>query len=123
MNNQYIIGIDLGGTHLRAGLVDESSVSAINSMRINNKGSAEEVIEELFGLTDNLINSSVKGLGIGVPGLVDVDQGLVYDVVNIPSWKEVPLKKKMEERYQIPVYVNNDANCFALGEYYFGKGK
>jgi len=65
----------------------------------------------------------VKAIGIGVPGVVDIEQGIVYDVVYIPSWKEVPLKKWMEERYKIPVFVDNDANCFALGEHYFGKGK
>ncbi len=48
---------------------------------------------------------------------------MVYDVVNIPSWKKIPLQKLMEDRYNIPVYVENDANCFALGEFYFGKGK
>jgi glucokinase len=63
----------------------------------------------------------VKAIGIGVPGLVN--KGIVFDVVYIPSWKEIPLQALMEERYQIPVTINNDANCFALGEFYFGKGK
>src|SRR5690606_24955530 len=58
-----------------------------------------------------------------VPSVVDVDKGIVYDVQNIPSWKEVPLKAIMEERYGVPVQVNNDANCFALGEKYFGQGR
>jgi len=57
-----------------------------------------------------------------VPGLVD-EHRKVYDVVNIPSWSEIPLKKIMEQRYGIPAVINNDANCFALGEFYFGKGK
>ena len=69
------------------------------------------------------MNDSVTSIGIGVPGLVDTNRGLVYDVINIPSWKEVALQKYMEERYHLSVYINNDANCFALGEYYFGKGK
>jgi glucokinase len=46
----------------------------------------------------------------------------VYDVINISSWKAVHLKKILEKKYEIPVIINNDANCFALGEYYFGKG-
>jgi glucokinase len=41
----------------------------------------------------------------------------------LPAWKEVPLKTLMEDRYQVPVFVNNDANCFALGEFYFGEGR
>jgi glucokinase len=58
-----------------------------------------------------------------VPGLVDTDNGIVYDVVNIPSWKKVHLREAMEDRYHLPVFINNDANCFVLGEFYFGKGK
>ncbi len=65
----------------------------------------------------------MKAIGIGVPSVVDLEEGIVYDVQNIPSWKEVPLKKLMEERYHVPVIVNNDANCFVLGELYYGKGK
>ncbi len=123
MKNNNVIGIDLGGTNVRAGMVQEDNLINIKSKKINNNGTVEEVLEDLFELTDALINNQTAAIGIGVPGLIDVDQQLVYDVVNIPSWKEVPLQKWMEERYNIPVYINNDANCFALGEFYFGKGK
>lgn len=122
-NNKHIIGIDLGGTNIRGGLVCKDKLTTITSQKINAHGSEEEVLQQLFTLTDKLINHSVTAIGIGVPGLADTVQGIVYDVVNIPSWKEVPLKKRMEDRYQVPVVINNDANCFALGEFYFGKGK
>jgi len=118
-----IIGIDLGGTHLRGGLVLDNNLSSILTQRINPDGSVEQVLEELFSITDKLVNQSVEGIGIGVPGLVDVAIGIVYDVVNIPSWKQVSLRQLMEERYHLPVLINNDANCFALGEFYYGKGK
>lgn len=121
MNKEIVLGIDMGGTNLRAGLVSGDKLSGIISQKINSSGSVEEVLQELFTLTDKLINNSVKGIGIGVPGLIN--EGTVFDVINIPSWKSVPLQQLMEEYYKIPVYVNNDANCFALGEYYFGKGK
>lgn len=123
MDNQSIIGIDLGGTNVRAGVVNGSELTNIVSRRVNAQGSVEEVLQELFSLTDGIMNNSVKAIGIGVPGLVDEKEQMVYDVVNIPSWKKVPLKKWMEERYHVPVNINNDSNCFALGEYYFGKGK
>ncbi len=66
---------------------------------------------------------NAAGIGVGVPSVVDIDQGIVYDVQNIPSWKEVPLGRILGERFGRPVYVNNDANCFAAGEKHFGKGK
>ncbi len=123
MNTNSIIGIDLGGTNIRGGVVNGFMLSNIISKKINSQGSEEEVLEEVFSLTDQLINESVKSIGIGVPGLVNAEEKIVYDLVYIPSWKKVPLQKWMEDRYHIPVHINNDANCFALGEYYFGKGK
>jgi glucokinase len=117
------IGIDLGGTNVRAGIIRGDELIDVVSKKINAQGSAEEVLQEIFQLTDLLIQPSVKSIGIGVPGLVDEENGIVYDVVYIPSWKEVPLQKWMQDRYGIPVLLNNDANCFALGEFYFGKGR
>lgn len=123
MNSPSIIGIDLGGTNVRAGVVTGNEPANIISKKINAQGSVEEVLDELFVLIDGLINHSIQAIGIGVPGLIDAEEEMVYDVVYIPSWKKVPLKKWLQERYEIPVFVNNDSNCFALGEYYFGKGR
>jgi glucokinase len=122
LNNQTI-GIDLGGTNIRGGLVSEDNLSSVLSQKINASGSVDDVLTDLLSLVDKLISPSVKAIGIGVPGLVDTDHGIVYDVVNIPSWKQVPLGQLLGDRYHLPVYINNDANCFALGEFYFGKGK
>jgi glucokinase len=120
---EKIIGIDLGATNIRGAVVFENNLSEIITQRVNSKGSEEEVLKDVFAVTDALINDDVAAIGIGVPSVVDVEEGIVYDVQYIPSWKEVHLKKHLEDRYHIPVFVNNDANCFALGEYYFGKGK
>lgn len=123
MAKETIIGIDMGGTNVRAGLVCENELTGIISKRINSRGTTDEVLQQLFSLTDELINDDIQSIGIGVPGLVNTEEQMVYDVVYIPAWKKIPLQKLMQDRYQIPVYVENDANCFALGEYYFGKGK
>ncbi len=98
-------------------------MSAIVSGRIHSDGKVEDVLDDIYQVVDQLIDGSIAAIGIGVPSVVDVAEGIVYDVQYIPSWVEVPLKKLMEARYHIPVFVNNDANCFALGEYHFGKGK
>jgi glucokinase len=122
INNRPIIGIDLGGTNIRAGSVIGKDIAQIKTERINSQLPAEDIIQQIFNITDSLVTDEVFGIGIGVPGLIMEDRGIVFDVINIPSWKEVPLKNIMEERYQVPVLINNDANCFAVGEYYFGKG-
>jgi glucokinase len=118
MIDENTIGIDLGGTNIRAGLVKGKQLANITSERLNTKAGENEIIQQLFKITEKLIDNS----GIGVPGLVNEEKGIVFDVLNIASWTEVPLKQLMEERFRIPVLINNDANCFAVGEYYFGKG-
>jgi glucokinase len=123
MKDIKIIGIDLGATNIRGAVVDDQVISEIISKRINTKGTEQQVLDDVFAIADKLVDKSIKAIGIGVPSVVDVKEGIVYDVQHIPSWKEVHLKQLMEARYHIPVFVNNDANCFALGEYYFGQGK
>ncbi|HKJ33268.1 MAG TPA: ROK family protein [Balneolales bacterium] len=118
-----ILGIDLGGTNVRAGQVVGDKLQEINSRRINADGSVDDVLDDLFQLIDQSMNSSMEAIGIGVPSVVDVRRGIVYDVQNIPSWKEVHLKEILQKRYDIPVFINNDANCFAVGEKYFGEGQ
>jgi len=118
-----VIGIDLGATNIRGAVVSGDDISEIVARRIHTQGTKEQVLGDVYSLIDALIDADVKAIGIGVPSVVDVKRGIVYDVIHIPSWKEVHLKELLESRYHIPVFVNNDANCFALGEHYFGKGK
>jgi glucokinase len=122
MNDQKVIGLDLGASNIRGGLIHGDRISQIHSRRIQSTGTVEEVLEDIYAIVDLLMEKEVVAIGIGVPSVVDVEQGIVYDVQYIPSWKEVHLKSILEERYHVPVFVNNDANCFVLGEYYFGKG-
>jgi glucokinase len=123
MNDTKVIGIDLGATNIRGAVVTGDTLSDIVSNRIHSDGSVEDVLNDVYKVVDALMNDSIKAIGIGVPSVVDVKEGIVYDVLYIPSWVEVPLKKLMEARYHVPVFVNNDANCFAVGEHFFGKGK
>lgn len=124
MSEVKILGIDLGATNIRGAVVTGSEMSDIVSKRINSQGTVEEVLQDIYDVVDELLKTQQVGaIGIGVPSVVDVEEGIVYDVQYIPSWKEVHLKALMEQRYQVPVYVNNDANCFVVGEYYYGKGK
>lgn len=120
---EAVIGIDLGGTQVRGGLVKAQTVHDIRSARIDPQAEVSAVMQDIFDVTDPLMNEEVKAIGIGVPSVVDTETGIVYDVYNIPSWKEVPLKKWMEDKYRVPVIVNNDANCFVLSEYYYGEDK
>lgn len=117
------LGIDLGGTNIRVGHVSNHTLSRVESAPTPADGSIEDVMSRIQDLIERFDLHRIKGIGIGVPSVVDVDTGVVYDVQNIPSWTEVPMKDLLETRYDVPVHVNNDANCFALGEFYFGKGQ
>jgi glucokinase len=118
-----ILGIDLGGTNVRVGLVDEIRLLQAESAPVPAGGAVEEVLDVVYRLIDKLIRPDVQGVGVGVPSVIDLKQGVIYDVVNIPSWKKVPLKSLLERRYKIPAYINNDANCFAVAEKYYGRGR
>jgi len=123
MNDRTVIGVDLGGTNVRAGLVAAGRLAEVRSVPVRSRGSEEAVFEDMFRAIDAVMGPGVAGIGAGVPSVIDLGTGTVYDVQNIPSWKKVPLKARLEERYGLPVYVNNDANCFAAGEKHFGQAK
>jgi glucokinase len=123
MANESIIGVDLGGTKVSIGRVESQRVTEHVSANITTKGEVGQIMSEIIAGIEQVFDPGISGIGIGVPSIVDVANGIVYNVQNIPSWKEVHVKKILEERFQKPVYVNNDANCFAVGEKYFGKGQ
>jgi glucokinase len=121
--NDAIVGVDLGGTHVRAGRVRDGKIESSISRPISSAASAGVVLGEVFGAIDAVLDGGISGIGFCVPSIVDVDTGVVYSVVNIPSWREVPLKEELEHRYGVRSFINNDANAFAVGELYFGKGR
>jgi glucokinase len=118
-----IIGIDLGGTNVRAGRVKNYLIEKLTTSKITSDGAEEIVLKEICKTIDDVIQTDVQGIGVGVPSVIDIENGIIYDVQNIPSWKEVHLKEYLEKKYNLPTYINNDANCFAAGEKYFGKAR
>lgn len=117
------LAIDLGGTNIRIGQVDGGVVINRKSVACPSGESEEKVMQQLLQLIEEMMKgTSVEGIGIGVPSVVDARHGIVYNVNNIPSWKEVRLKARLEAAFSVPVAVNNDSNCFALGEKKFGLG-
>lgn len=117
------IGVDLGGTNIRAGLINNGAIQMINQVALTNKDDLEKTLFQLKSIIAPLVQRGVKGIGIGVPSVVDIEKGIVYNVVHIPSWEKVALKSILEEFFKIPVLVNNDVNCFAVGEHKYGSGK
>lgn len=119
------IGVDLGGTNVRAALVDElGHILHIEKRDARAHESAEIIVDNLIQCIQSLPNyQSAVGIGIGVPGPVDFKAGWMIMATNIPALTMYPLKKVLEERLSIPVFLDNDANVAGLAEALVGAGK
>lgn len=120
---ENIIGIDLGGTSIKGGRIENGRIVKQSQADTLAAQGAEVTLNVLKDVISELITDSTKAIGIGVPSVVDRKQGIVYNVQNISGWDEVHLKSILEEEFKIPVHIDNDANCFAYGERIFGKGR
>ena len=118
-----VIGVIFGGKHLSAARIENGVIADIVHREGNNREAEEVILSEIIHTINSVYTDSVAGIGVGVPSLVDVKHGIVINPTNIPSWHKVHLKDILEEQFNVPVYINNDANCFALGEKYFGVAK
>jgi glucokinase len=114
------IGIDLGGTNIRAGIEIDGQIVQQKRSAFNAKGTLADTLVEFIDFIRPLVQPGVTGIGVGVPSVVDVEKGIVLNVVNIPTWEKVPLRAILEDAFGMPVYINNDVNCFILGEHRYG---
>jgi glucokinase len=114
------IGVDIGGTNLRAGLKKGKKLIKQESIALRDKDCLDCTLSQVKELIQSVFDPSVTGIGIGVPSVVDQRQGIVYNVVNIPSWEKVYLADILKDEFGVPVFINNDSNCFTLGEHCYG---
>jgi glucokinase len=114
------VGVDLGGTNIRAAIEEGGVIHKMRKDSFKTNDTLENTLQQFKSFIRPLIVPGVRGIGVGVPSVVDVERGIVYNVMNIPSWECVPLKSILEDEFEIPVAVNNDVNCFAFGEHQFG---
>ncbi|SEA35599.1 glucokinase [Arachidicoccus rhizosphaerae] len=123
--DSWVIGIDFGATQLRAALVSRKAMTDIISKPTPNQGGAGEVWTSLSTLISELLSLHEKvhpvAICVGVPSIVDIETGTVFDIQHIPACKELKLGELIKKNFRIPALVNNDANVFALGEFYFGE--
>ncbi len=122
----FAIGVDLGGTNLRIAAVDESGtllekvttgtrVALGRDQVINDMCDAIRSVSAKFQAARTML-----GAGIGVPGIIDMETGLLRESPNLPGWEEYPVREEIERRLQAPVILENDANAAALGEKWLG---
>lgn len=125
----YYIGIDLGGTNIAAGLVDENGkIVHKDSVPTMREREYPEIIKDMAMLCKKIINDAgvnindVKSIGIGAPGTPDNKNGILVYANNL-KFKNVPMRKEMQKYIDLPVLIENDANCAALAESVAGAAK
>lgn len=125
----YYIGVDLGGTSIKVGLVDQDfNIVATKSLPTRRERSAEEIIKDMATLCKDVIaakgiqESDVSSIGIGCPGLASAKDGVILSSSNL-NFTNVNVKEIMNKYIDLPVYVENDANCAAIGEFVKGAAK
>ena len=122
MGANRVIGVDLGGTKIAAGLVDRSG--KVESLREvpTPTSSEEEVVDAICDEIGGLVSDDVAAIGLGVPSTIDQASGTAVSSVNIPL-TDVPLRTLIGERFGLPCGIDNDANAAAIGEWHAGAGK
>ncbi|OEF99180.1 glucokinase [Vulcanibacillus modesticaldus] len=123
------IGVDLGGTNIAVGLVDEEArLKYQKSIPTKSERTAEAIIMDIINLIQEIINDygfpkeGIKAIGVGIPGLVNYKTGDVIQCVNL-NWENVPLKVPIENALGIPVFIDNDATLAGLAEFEAGAMK
>jgi glucokinase len=124
----YSIGVDLGGTNLRAAAIDAGGqvlgrVSSIANFDAGPEHVAGAIATMADGLRQTIGISGLKGVGIGVPGYIDIDAGIVVGAVNLPGFIGFPVRDRIQQHLGTPIILENDANAAALGEMWLGAGK
>jgi glucokinase len=125
---RYIIGVDLGGTQLRAALADEAG-TLVEEVRVRTDAEAgpAAVIAQIAGCVERVRaalpeGGQLLGVGVGSPGPLNPYTGVVFTQPNMKGWSDVPLRELLADRTGLPVELGNDANAAALGEWYYGAG-
>ncbi len=131
MKDKITVGIDFGGTKIKTAIISENGeilgkpvITPTEAQR-----PSHEIVQSMVKTINDALQTAGKnitkiaGIGIGSPGPLDLDKGIILNTPNLPTLRNFPLKQKIEDQFNVPVVVNNDANCFVLGEAFWGAGK
>ena len=125
----FAIGVDLGGTNLRIAAVDDQG-TLVEKVTLGTKVSLGRtyVLDDMCGAIENMLHKygnspTLLGIGIGVPGIIDIKSGMVIESPNLPDWTDYPVRTEIEQRLKTVVILENDANVAALGEKWLGAAK
>lgn len=128
----FYIGCDLGGTNIKAGLVDINEGKVLQSDSIPTKAhkGPDQVLRRMGAFIQQVIESNdvsreeIKGVGISAPGMLDLENGISLFMTNLPGhWIDVPIRDTLQQSLKMPVEILNDVRAITLGEFTFGAGR
>ena len=125
---EYSIGLDLGGTNLRAAAVDRTGrmldkVSGKTQYSEGREAIVHDMVEAIRAVRDRFGKENLAGIGIGVPGFISLEDGVIRNCNNIASLENFPIRDEIGRRLDTTVILENDANAAALGEKWIGAGR
>ena len=128
--SRCVLGIDLGGTGVKTALVSEEKAILGQETRPTEAIKGQDVVVDNIVASANAVmatagveRSEIVAVGIGAPGPLSSVTGVVFSPPNLPGWKDVSLAKILEERLDVPCFLENDANAACYGEYWMGAGQ
>jgi glucokinase len=127
---RFYLGIDLGGTNIRSGVVDDQGnpLSAVSVKTFADRG-PEFGLDNLVDVGRQAVKQSgvswdrIAAVGLGSPGTMDLEAGMLVDPPNLPGWNNLPIRKLLADRLMRPTVMQNDANAAAYAEYWVGRGR
>jgi len=130
LEKKYSIGVDLGGTNIVSAIVNYQGkiVNRLKVPTLAERGKETTIKRIMETIHENIVQSTIApgdiiGIGIGAPGPLDVKRGIINFAPNLPGWRDVPLRKILEDEFNMKVVLENDANSAAWGERCFGAGQ
>ncbi|MEW5822042.1 MAG: ROK family protein [Cyanobacteriota bacterium] len=130
MKNKYRIGVDLGGTNIKAGIVDDlGNILFSTSIPTDGDKGFEATYNNIVSIINTILDNSpiakneVRGIGFGCPGLIDSVNGVVRELPNLPGWVNIHLSEMITNKFNLYTKIDNDVRAAALGEYKFGAGQ
>ncbi|MEZ6043931.1 MAG: ROK family protein, partial [Planctomycetaceae bacterium] len=129
-SDRRFLGIDVGGTNIKAGVVDDNGiVISTSSVPTESEKGPDHGVQQMHKVAMKAIRDAdlspadIHAVGLATPGTMDIPAGMLLDPPNLPGWKDFPVRQRVADAMQLPVVLQNDANAAAYGEYWAGSAK
>src|SRR6184192_624500 len=128
-NLPLVVGVDLGGTHIRTAVLQGPKLHSRVSLLTGENPTPERLLPRVYAAIQQVLDEAhvtfdqIAGIGVATPGPLNNRTGVIYSPPNLPGWDNVPLRDLIQQHFNRPIFIENDAHTAGLGEYMFGAGQ